>query len=176
MTERPVATAVSLGPGAALPELACRYLAEYLEKIRRAVAALDDDQIWWRPAANTNAIGNLLLHLAGNLSLWIAKSLGGDDFERDRSGEFAADRSHDGDEMIERLTAVVTRCCQVLEGLREEPLDRIVEVQTYRADTLGIIVHAVEHMAYHTGQILFIAKQVRGADHGIEFYPQHREE
>ena len=46
----------------------------------------------------------------------------------------------------------------------------------YRSDGLGVVFHAVEHMSYHTGQILYLAKQVRGAGHGIELYPQHRGE
>ncbi|MEM7352227.1 MAG: DinB family protein [Acidobacteriota bacterium] len=176
MPEAPVRTALSRGPGASFPELSARYLEEYLEKIRHVTALLDEDQIWWRPVPDTNSIGNLLLHLAGNLTMWIAKGVGGDAFERHRSAEFAADRSHTRDEMIERLAAVVDRCRQVLDSLEGEPLDRVVEVQGYRLDVLGIILHAVEHMSYHTGQILSLAKQARGEGHGIELYPQHQGE
>ena len=85
MTTEPVRTALSHGPCPSFPKLAARYLEEYLEKIRRAVDLLDDDQVWWRPAPDSNSIGNLLLHLAGNLSLWLRAGLGGDAFERDRA-------------------------------------------------------------------------------------------
>ena len=169
-------TAISRGPCPSFPRLAARYLEEYLEKIGRAVEPLDFDQVWWRPAPDSNSIGNLLLHLAGNLSLWIRAGLGGDAFTRDRAGEFAADRSHDADEMLTQLGAVIGRCREILEALDGQPLDRPVEVQTYRSDVLGVVFHAVEHMSYHTGQILTLAKQLRGAGHGIEFYPQHRGE
>ncbi len=173
----PPRTAISRGPCPSVPRLAARYLEEYLEKIRLAVEPLDFDQVWWRPSPDSNSIGNLLLHLAGNLSLWIRASLGGDAFTRDRSAEFAADRSHRAGEMLDQLSAVVDRCREVLEALDGEPLDRELEVQGYRCDVLGVIFHsAVEHVGYHTGQILFIAKQVRGAGHGIEYYPQHRGE
>ncbi len=176
MTQEPVRTALSRGPCSSFPKLAARYLEEYLEKIRRAVELLDDRQIWWRPTPDTNSIGNLLLHLAGNLSLWIRVGLGGDTYQRDRAGEFAADHDHDSDQMIAQLTTVVARCREILEALEDEPLDRRVSVQTYSSDALGVVFHAVEHMSYHTGQILTVAKQLRGAGHGIEFYPQHRGE
>ena len=176
MTAERVRTALSRGPCPSFPRLAARHLEEYLEKIRRAVEPLDFDQVWWRPAADSNSIGNLLLHLAGNLSLWLRAGLGGDPYERDRAAEFAADRSHDAGEMMRDLAAVVARCREILEALDGEPLDRPVEVQGYRSDVLGVAFHAVEHMSYHTGQILTLAKQLRGAGHGLEFYPQHRGE
>ena len=176
MPEPPVRTALSRGPCPAFCELAARYLEEYLEKIRFVVEPLDDEQVWWRPAAPSKSIGNLLLHLAGNLSLWIAKSLGGDAFERDRAGEFAADKTHTGEQLLANLAVVVGRCREVLEALDGDSLARPVAVQTYRSDVLGVVFHAVEHMSYHTGQILTLAKQLRGAGHGIELYPQHRGE
>jgi uncharacterized damage-inducible protein DinB len=171
-----VRTALSRGPCPSFPRLAARYLEEYLEKIRRAVEPLDFDQVWWRPAPDSNSIGNLLLHLAGNLSLWLRKGLGGDDFTRDRAAEFAADRTHGSQEMLEQLAGVVGRCREILETLDGQALDRMVEVQTYPTDALGVVFHAVEHMSYHTGQILTLTKLQRGAGHGIEFYPQHRGE
>jgi hypothetical protein len=48
------------------------YLAnEYPAKLRLAMAALPDDQLWWRPNNGSNSVGNLLLHLNGNLRQWI---------------------------------------------------------------------------------------------------------
>jgi len=176
VTTQPVRTALSRGPCPSFPQLAARYLEEYLEKIRRAVEPLDFEQIWWRPAAGSNSIGNLLLHLAGNLSLWLRRGLGGDDYRRHRAAEFAADRSHDAGAMIADLTAVVGRCRDILAALDGQPLDGQVAIQGYRCDVLGVVFHAAEHMSYHTGQILTLAKQLRGAGHGLELYPQHRGE
>lgn len=176
MIQEPVRTALSQGPCPSFWKLASRYLAEYLEKIERATRLLDDDQIWWRPAEGSNSIGNLMLHLCGNLSLWIVHGIGGERVVRDRAAEFAADRACGGDELRARLAEVVGRCRRLLEERDGEPLDRIVDVQGYEVDVLGAAFHAVEHMAYHTGQILSITKGLRGRGHGIEFYPQHRDE
>jgi uncharacterized damage-inducible protein DinB len=152
--------ALARGPAGGLPELASRYLEEYLDKIRVSLERLDEDQIWWRPAPGTNSAGNLVLHLSGNLSLWILSGVGGRPFERHRSEEFAADRSHGRSELLSRLEEVVAACRGVLGSLEAEDLEREAEIQGYDVDVLGAVFHAVEHMSYHAGQIVWIAKSL----------------
>lgn len=176
MSEHPVRTALAQGPCPSFQLLAARYLEEYLAKIRLAVSRLDEDQLWWRPASGTNSIGNLLLHLSGNLSLWLGQGLGEITYARDRAGEFSAERSQGRDALLEGLANTVEVCQQILTEHEGGALDRMVEVQGYQTDALGVIFHAVEHMSYHTGQILWAAKQALGEEHGIEFYPRHRGE
>lgn len=171
----PPRIALARGPAGSLPELAARYLEEYLDKIRASLARLDEDQIWWRPGPGTNSAGNLVLHLSGNLSLWVLSGVGGRPFDRRRSEEFAADRSHGRSELMSRLEEVVAACRGVLGSLAPEDLEREARVQGYEVDVLGAVFHAVEHMGYHTGQIVWIAKSLAGGegDGRLEFYPQH---
>jgi len=154
------------------------YLTEYLDKIRLAVAELDDDELWRRPAPGTNSAANLVLHLTGNLSLWVLKSVGGEDYERHRSAEFAADKSAGKEQLLTGLAAVVERSCAVLAALSDDDLGRRLDVQGYVCDAFTAAYHAVEHMSYHTGQIVWIAKQALAAagDEVFEFYPQHEGE
>jgi uncharacterized damage-inducible protein DinB len=157
--------------------LAAAYLVEYLDKIRLAVGHLDDDALWWRPAPGTNSAGNLMVHLAGNLSLWLLQGVGGRPYRRDRAGEFAADRSAGREELLARLTTVVDEGVSLLEGLDAAAVERRVRIQRYDTDVLSAIFHAVDHLSYHTGQIVWIAKQAlarRGE--AIEFYPRHARE
>lgn len=172
MSDELPTTALSRGPAGAFPELAARYLEEYLDKIRLAVARLDDEAIWWRPAPGTNSVGNLLLHLAGNLSLWILAGVGGQEYERDRAGELAATGGKGAEELVGRLRVVVEECRRVLEGLEGRDLTEVLEIQSYRVDRLGAVFHVVEHMSYHTGQIVWIVKQLR-SEEPFEFYPRH---
>jgi hypothetical protein len=72
--ERP-RLALAQGPAGSFQELCARYLVEYSDKIRLGVSRLTEDQVWWRPAAGANAAGNLILHICGNLSLWIRRTL-----------------------------------------------------------------------------------------------------
>jgi hypothetical protein len=53
---------------------------------------LTDYQIWYRPNAQSKSIGNLELHLYGNLNKWILSSIGTKDFQRIRQAEFDAEK------------------------------------------------------------------------------------
>src|SRR5215203_5972562 len=63
---------------------------EYRTKLRAAVEALPPDALWWRPNEQSNSVGNLLVHLTGNVRQWIAGGVGSAPIARDRAGEFAA--------------------------------------------------------------------------------------
>jgi uncharacterized damage-inducible protein DinB len=172
----PVRTALLRGSTESFQELSARYLEEYLEKIQIAVERLDEDQIWWRPAAGSNSVANLLLHLHGNLSLWVLKTLGGQPFERRRSEEFSADRTYRRKEMMDQLAQTVGRCADVIRSISTDDLARRIEVQDYNGNVLGGLFHAAEHMSYHTGQILWITKLQTLESEPLELYPQHRGE
>lgn len=176
MTTTLPTTALSLGGSVPFPELAARYLGEYLDKIRLALRDLDEDEIWWRPAPHANSAANLVIHLAGNLTLWLLGGVGGEAVIRDRAAEFAAERSVSKAAALARLQEVVARCQAVLRALPASELGREIEIQTYRLDLLGAVFHAVEHMSYHTGQIVWIAKAVRRDAKPFEFYPRHAKE
>lgn len=172
----PPVTALARGPAASFGELAARQLEEYLGKIRFALERLPADRLWWRPAPGTNSVGNLVLHLCGNLSLWVLSGIGGEAVARDRAGEFAAEGGDGAAELAERLASVVARCTALLRGLAPDDLARRRAIQGYDTDVLGAAFHATEHMSYHTGQILLLLKQSLPAGERVELYPQHREE
>ena len=71
---------------------------------------------------------------------------------------------------------MVADCGRVLGGLDPDGLQRAIEVQGYQTDVHGAVFHVVEHMSYHTGQILWAVKQLTLADRPLELYPQHGEE
>lgn len=166
--------ALDQGSGRPFPAVAASYLREYLDKIRLATAALEEDDLWFRPAPGTNSIGNLLLHLTGNLSLWLLSGVGGRPYLRDRAAEFSADKSASRDELLARLTEVVEDAATLVTALDDTDLRRPAAIQGYDTDVLSAVFHATEHMSYHTGQIVWIAKQAlarRGEF--LEFYPRH---
>ena len=65
---------------------------EYRTKLRAAVEALPPEGLWWRANDNSNSVGNLLLHLAGNIRQWIVAGVGKFPDGRDRDSEFALSR------------------------------------------------------------------------------------
>lgn len=159
-----------------LTEFAEHYWSEYLGKIEQAVAPLTDEQLWWRPNEASNGIANLLAHLHGNLSQWVLAGLGGQPFVRHRSEEFAARPGPGGQskaELLAGLAATVTRCRETVRSLSADELARVRRIQKYELDGYRALFHTVEHMSYHTGQIVLLAK-LQGAN--LDFYPQHRGE
>lgn len=153
-----------------------KYLAQYVEKIAHCVSLLSEEQVWWRPNEACNSVGNLLLHLRGNLTQWVLSGIAGTAFERHRSREFTASESATKAELMAALTDVVSRVRHTIQGMRSADLDRGIRVQGYDTDGLGVVLHIVEHMSYHTGQIVATTKQLQGPPANIDFYPQHRGE
>ena len=156
------------GPiGRGFPELSAALLQEYADKIAIGLARLSEEQVWWRPNQECNSAGNLVLHICGNLSLWILKGLGDVDYVRDRAGEVRAERAMSRADLLAHLERTIGRCREVLEGV---DLDRELSLQGYHVDGLAALYHTVEHASQHTGQILYIVKQLAP---GFELYPQH---
>src|SRR5689334_19334409 len=88
--------------------------SSYLPRIEQAVAGLSDENIWWRANAGSNSIGNLVLHLAGNLRQWIVSGVGGAADVRRRQEEFDAQGSLSSADLLARLRATVEEADAVL--------------------------------------------------------------
>lgn len=145
-----------------------RYLAqEYLVKIVACVAQLSDADLWWRPNEQSNSIGNLLLHLAGNVRQWIVAGVGGAPDRRHRQAEFDERGPLPRAEALRRLETAVAEADRVLEGLGAEQLTARRTIQGRDVTVLEAIYHVVEHFAMHTGQIVSLTKQRTGRDLGF---------
>jgi uncharacterized damage-inducible protein DinB len=131
---------------------------EYPIKLRHCVDALPRDAVWARPNATSNSIGNLLVHLAGNVSEWILGGIGGQSVNRYRAGEFAQTEGGDGPELLDNLEAVLREVDTVLARLTEDDLSRSITVQARETTVLGAIYHVVEHFSMHSGQIVLLTK------------------
>lgn len=152
------------------------YLAQYVGKIEHCLSLLSEEQVWWKPNDACNSVGNLLLHLRGNLTQWVLSGIAGTAFERHRSLEFTASETATKSELMSGLADVVGRVRDTIRELRSRDLVRAIRVQGYDTDGLGVVFHIVEHMSYHTGQIVAATKQLQGPQANIDFYPQHRGE
>ncbi len=141
---------------------------EYPIKLRHCVNALPRDAVWARPNESSNSIGNLLVHLTGNVTEWILGGVGGRSIERYRAGEFAQTDGADAATLLDTLEAVLEEADAVLAGLTEEDLERSVVIQDRDTNVLGAIYHVVEHFAMHTGQIVLMTKIY--APGKIQFY------
>jgi hypothetical protein len=142
-------------------------LRQLTERIEVCLGKLSEQQIWARGHENENAIGNLVVHLAGNLGQWILGPLGDLELERDRDAEFAARRGTDGGQLAATLRGVVAQATQIIETMKTEELTQVYTIQNYRVSGVDAVYHVVEHFAQHAGQIIFATKMATLQDLGF---------
>jgi uncharacterized damage-inducible protein DinB len=135
--------------------------------LRETVASLSEEQIWWRPNPSSNSIGNLLLHLNGNVGQWLVAAFNKQQDNRDRPAEFAAQSGGTPDELLNKLSAALDAAGAVLDRLTVEELLAPYEVQGYKVRGLDIVYQVVEHFGLHYGQIIYIAKSLTDRDLGF---------
>ena len=153
---------------ALIHEVILRLYDESLPRILKCIGQLTDEQIWWRPNESSNSIGNLVLHLCGNVSQWIGSGLGGFPDDRARQSEFDRREGINKGELSQVLQSTMTRILPVIQNLPSEELLRKRAVQTFEESGLSILVHVTEHFSYHTGQIAYITKML--TDSPLGFY------
>ena len=137
---------------------------DYLNKLTRSLAAVGDADVWWRPNEASNSIGNLLLHLRGNVTQWILGGVGQRPFERTRPEEFSARGGATAQELLRELSATVRQACEVIARQTDDSLLERRQIQGYDVSVLEAIYHVVEHFSMHTGQIILLAKARSGSD------------
>jgi uncharacterized damage-inducible protein DinB len=153
-----------------LDELFLSFAADKLKqnctRIQDCLSKLTPEQVWLRGSENQNSVGNLVLHLCGNVKQWIGSGVGGATDTRDRDSEFAAKGGLSPAEISAKLSQTVAEVLPVLRGLNADQLCEVIQVQNYERTKLEAIGHVVEHFSGHTGQIIFATKMVTGEDLG----------
>jgi hypothetical protein len=142
-------------------------LTQLMGRIEMCAGKLNAQQIWARGAESQNAVGNLLLHLDGNLRQWMLHGVGGEPDTRNRDREFAARDGAAATELLARLRSTVDEVAALIRSL---PAARLLErhsVQDYNTTVLGAIYHVVEHFAGHAFQIYLLTKMFTGEDLGF---------
>jgi uncharacterized damage-inducible protein DinB len=146
-----------------------RYLLkEYAVKIRLCLEQLSDDDLWWRPNERSNSIGNLMLHLAGNIRQWIVSGVGGEQDTRQRQAEFDERGPLPRNQVVARLETALADTDRVLATLDPAVLAQDRKIQGRDTNVLKAVYHIVEHFGMHTGQIMYITKLRTGRD--LAFY------
>ena len=141
---------------------------EYPTKIRRCLDVLPADALWHRSHEDSNSVGNLLLHLSGNVRQWIVSSVGGATDARHRADEFAAREGADANALFTILRSTLDEADGVIASLTAARLLERRLVQGRDVSVLDAVYHVVEHFALHTGQIILITK--RHAPGRVRFY------
>ena len=144
-----------------------KLLEQYWPRLSNSVKLLSDEQVWWRPNQASNSIGNLILHLNGNVRQWLVSSFKGSDDTRDRPAEFRERQLIPASALLETLGTTLNEASDVLASLSESDLLTTFEIQGYTVSGLEAVYQVVEHFGLHYGQIAYITKLLRGEDLGF---------
>ena len=145
-----------------------RLLNEYLVKIKKCFDELTEDDIWWRAHETDNSIGNLILHLTGNIRQWIITGIGGSPDVRNRPLEFSERNHIPKAELMQKFETTLNEADLVLSRFDVNKLLEVRHFQKWEHTCLDAISHVVEHVAQHMAQIIYITKLRKAKD--LKFY------
>ena len=137
---------------------AAHELDSALLRIKHCLGQLNDEQVWRRSQASLNSIGNLILHLCGNLRQWVVAGLGGAPDERNRPAEFAERGSVPKEELVRSLEAVVEEAKRVLAGVDARLLAEPRRIQGFDVTGAAAIFDSVPHFRGHTQEIVHMTR------------------
>jgi hypothetical protein len=129
-----------------------------LDRIKHCLGQLNDDQVWQRSQPGLNSIGNLILHLCGNLRQWIVSGLGSASDVRNRPAEFAERGPIPKEELLRRLEAIVEEARRVLAGVNARQLAEVRVVQGFDVTGAAAIFSSVPHFRGHTQEIIHMTR------------------
>jgi hypothetical protein len=133
----------------------------YLPKIKEAVGLLSDGELWAREGKTSNSVGNLLMHLSGNVRQHIISGFGERPDVRTRPLEFFICNGPPRGTVLKEFEQTVREVCEVLEAFPPEKLWEKRVVQNNDVVLFDDLLHVTEHFAYHAGQIIYIVKAIK---------------
>lgn len=147
-----------------LSDIKRRLFDESQVRIHRCLDLLNEDECWFRPNPASNSIGNLVLHLNGNIRQWILTGLDQQPDHRIRQAEFDEIGPIPVADLRKRLDLTMAEVVEALNRLDSSLLTKEISIQGFRESGISILIHVVEHFSYHTGQITYITKMLKNRD------------
>jgi hypothetical protein len=145
-------------------DYSCRKLENMTDNLRVCLEKLSNTQIWERHGAHENSVGNLVLHLCGNMRQWVIAGVGGAPDVRRRDEEFSTEGGMDGEELMGRFSVTVDEMLKIIAAVPASRLVEIVHPQGRTVSVLDAIYQVVGHVQQHVGQIILLTKQMTGTD------------
>jgi hypothetical protein len=153
-----------------------RQIAKAAGVVQHCLGQLTDEQLSWRPQKPMNSIGNLVLHLCGNVRQWIVSGVGGAADLRNRPQEFAQSGPFEREELLRQLGEVVRRADEVLEAVSPPQLLQRRRIQGFDTTGLSAIFDSVAHFKGHTQEIVCLTRWQLGPAYRFQWAPSTPEE
>lgn len=137
-----------------------RLMQDYPGQINACLDLLNDQELWWRPNDQANAVGNLVLHLAGSNRYYFEQVIAGRDTGRDRDAEFAARGAYSKAQVRDLWSEACRICNDVLDSLTPPQMMATTERTGKLTTYAQILLHVTHHNAAHMGQIVWVTKML----------------
>lgn len=146
---------------------ACFRMDESYRMVLICIEKFPEARIWEKPNSQTNSIGNLILHLCGNITQYGIASLQEVKDQRNRPVEFSTKEGYSKKELIDLLNTTIAKSKETFNTVSANKLILKRKVQGFEFSGVGNIMHVVEHFSYHTGQIALWTKMILETDLGF---------
>ena len=145
----------------ALEALRTRITKVLPAQIRSCIEQLSEEQLWWRPNEKSNSVGNLVLHVRGSVLHFLCRGVGGLEYERDRSAEFATAGSIPKPQLLAMFDEMVEKVVQTFAALNRSRLSEPSTEPAYYSIIFEDLFGVAIHLATHTGQIVYVTKMLK---------------
>jgi hypothetical protein len=152
------------------------FRAQYLEEVLRvlrqykrlgddAVAQLDDEQFFAVPDPESNSVAIIVKHIAGNLRSRFTDFLtsDGERPDRNRDQEFIVEGRAARTAIIQDWEKQWQLLFATVQSLGPDDLARTITIRAQPHSVVQALSRSTAHLAYHTGQIVFLAKHWKSA-------------
>lgn len=144
--------------------------------IEHCIGQLSTEQVWRRPAPEMNGIGNLILHVAGNIRQWIIAGVGGAQDTRNRPEEFAEQGPIEPTELMQRLHNTVAEANRTIESATTPMLTRQLAIQGFRTNGVAAVLHSMSHFRGHVQEIIHLTRSQLGDAYEFKIVPKSSEQ
>ena len=147
---------------AIIAEANLRIQEESLARIVQCLDSLTMEQVWSVPDPVLNSVGNLVLHLSGNLRQYLCHGIGEEADNRERDSEFVPGQNISKEELQRVITSTVKDSLICVQRTTDWTTER--EIQCFTMTKYRALIHAIEHLSYHVGQITLLTKWHTGQE------------
>lgn len=149
---------------------------DYKELADKSFEQLTDEELFVALDDESNSIGVIVKHMAGNmLSRWTDfLTTDGEKPSRNRDMEFVLTTETTRAELLAQWEEGWRAVFQAVEPLRSEDVEKTVYIRGEEHTVMKAITRQLTHYAYHIGQIVFLAKHFRSSDWKSLSIPRNR--
>lgn len=130
-------------------------------EVHELLEPMSSPQLWQRPYSYGNSIGNLILHLTGNLNYYIGAQIAGTGYVRHRDEEFS-DGGKPKDALLREFDAAIEIVVSTIARQTDADWPRAysAENEPESEDRFTVFLRCAGHAYHHVGQIIYLQREL----------------